>query len=251
MRNLASTGGRYPGSFAEARIYALIGMVAMIRKIWSSLAILFGLAIIVATISYIIIGIKHPTSANSIAIALLSAIGVPVALSAITVGYRGFLRPNAAMLKNEAEAKLRAAAALEDAETAEKIKSDLEAYVAVRTWHLEIERKRQELSRTVETVLEMLEELNQNETRLDIEQTKLNPATVETLDSLLRPDTTSDVLDVFFSTRKTPSPSSQIAEILVRQSYEYMQRRRMRRIARLAPEALSSQNEDNRSTADG
>jgi hypothetical protein len=117
-------------------------------KTWPVVAFVFGLTIIIVTVFYTIIGTNHPSSGNSIRIALLSAIVMPIALLSISAGYGGLREPNAETLKTEAEAKRRAAAALEDAETAEKIKSELEAYVAVRTFRLEIERKRQEVSRT-------------------------------------------------------------------------------------------------------
>lgn len=212
----------------------------MFQKARSTLAILFGLAIIIITIWYVIIGVKHPSSDKSIAIALLSAIGVPIALAAITVGYRGLRRPHSWEIRTELEAKGRAAAALEDAETAEQIKAELEAYVAVRTWRLEIERKRQEMSRAADAVLEMQRELVESETRLGIEQTKLSPATVATLDSLLKPTPVFQFPDFYpFNT-----PAVKFGTDFLNWSYEHLQRRRMRQMARVAPMALVEQNGD-------
>ena len=225
----------------------------MSRKIWPALATLFGFAVIAATVWYIILGVKHPSSRNSITIALLSAIGVPIALGAIAAGYRGLRGPNAAMLKTEAEAQRRAAAALEDAETAEKIKSELEAYVTVRTLRLEIERKRQELSRTVNTALEMHAELNEDEARIGDEETKLDPVTVETLDALLQPSAIPKLLDMIVSTMPSfgPIDTRPIVNFIVRQFYEYMRKRELRRLAHLVPDALASSDDDDRSSADG
>jgi hypothetical protein len=233
---------------------ARIGKVAMSRKIWPALAVLFGVAIIAVTVWYIILGVKHPSSGNSITIALLSVIGTPIALGVIGAGYRGLHGPDAAMLKTEAEAQRRAAAALEDAETAEKIKSELEAYVAVRTFRLEIERKRRELSRTVNTALEMLAELNEDEARLGEEKTKLDPVTGETLDSLLQSSAMPKFLEVLLSIIQpiVPIPGGdQLADVMVRRSYEYVRKRELRRLARLVPDALAAPDDHNRSSADG
>lgn len=216
------------------------------RKIWPVLSLLLGLAIIVATVWYIILGVKHPSSSNSVTIALLSAIGVPIALGAIATGYRRLRGPNAAMLKTEAEAQRRAATALEDAETAEKIKSELEAYVTVRTFRLEIERKRLELSRTVTTAMEMLAELNEDEARLGDEKTRLDPVTVETLDALLQPSETFKVLDQLVISMPSigPIPTGEIAQIIARRFYAYLRKRELQRLARLAPDALAPPDHD-------
>jgi hypothetical protein len=214
----------------------------MARKIWFSLAIAFGIAVITLTIWYIIIGVAHPSADKSIAIALLSAIGVPISFAIIAVGYRGLRGPDAAILRTEAEARKRTAAALDDAETAEKIKAELNAYVVVRTWWLEIERKRSELSQAASSVIEMLKELNESERQLGIEKTKLSVETVETLDSLLESSPAIQIPDLYFDMlggMLGGKLGGRIAEISVNESFKYWQRRKMRRMAELAPEALS------------
>jgi hypothetical protein len=221
-------------------------------KAWPVGAFLFGLAIIATTVCYIILGVKHPSSGNSITIALLSAIGVPIALGAMATGYRSLREPNSETLKTEAEAKRRAATALDDAETAEKIKSELEAYVAVRTFRLEIERKRQEVSRSANATLTMLKELNEDETRLGEERTKLDPITVATLDALLQDSAVPEYLNLFLTLVSSVVPivgASSLADDFARRFYDYLKRRELRRLARLVPDALASP--DDEQSADG
>jgi hypothetical protein len=217
-------------------------------KTWPVIALLLGVAIIAATVYYIILGVNHPSSDSSIKIALLSAIGMPIALGAITAGYRGLHEPNAETLKTEAEAQRRAAAALEDAETAEKIKSELEAYVAVRTFRLEIERKRQELSRSANATLTLLKELNEDEVRLGEAETRLDPITVETLNSLLQDSDIPAFLALFLDIMSIASiampfggsGASSFVETIARQFYDYLRKRELRRLARLVPDALAA-----------
>jgi hypothetical protein len=80
-----------------------------------------------------------------------------------------------------------------------------------------IEKKRQELSRTVDTALEVLAELNEDEAHLGEEETKLDPLTVVTLDALLQPSATPKYMDMFLASMPTlgPIPTRQIAEIIV------------------------------------
>jgi hypothetical protein len=212
--------------------------VVVRRKIWSALLILFGLGVITATVWYVVVSVRHPSSTNSIVIALLSALGAPIALSMIAYGYRGVSGPDAATLKTEAEAMSRAAAALEDAETAEKIKSELEAYVAVRIFRLEIERKRQELSRAVEVTLKMLNDLNADEVLLGEKETSLDPRTLLTLDSLLESSEVPEALDVVL--RSIPTfplfPVTPMIGFFVRRAYREFRRIELRRLARLVSE---------------
>lgn len=157
----------------------------MKRKLSAALLVTVGLVIIGLTIWFVVVGIKHPTAGRSIGIALFSALGVPLALACVGTGYRQFRGPNSKELKVEADAKLRAAAALEDAETAEQIKAELEAYVTVRAWELEIQRKRLEVAGTADQLVTMLQDLNADEELLAEEKTKLSPVTIETLSALL------------------------------------------------------------------
>lgn len=204
------------------------------KKTWAAFAVLIGLGVIVVTVWLIIKGVKHPTARLSIGIAVLSAIGVPVALAVISVGYRQFRGPNSETLKTEAEAKRRAAAALEDAETAEKIRAELNAYVAIRSWRLEIERRRQELVNATEALLRMHHELNDMETQLGVDITQISPTTMETLDVALEagPPFTFPNFYVY------GMPVGKAANMLVNTIYDHLEQRRLRRLASLAPEAL-------------
>jgi hypothetical protein len=154
---------------------------------------------------------------------------------------------DSAILRTEAEARKRAAAALDDAETAEKIKAELNAYVVVRTWWLEIERKRSELSQAASSVVEMLKELNESERRPGIAKTGLSIETVETLDSLLESSPTIQIPDLYLNVLGVMpggNVAGRIAEIGVNESFKYWQRRKMRRMSELAPEALSESKDE-------
>jgi hypothetical protein len=237
----APAGGNKAVLFLALALWLTFPGVAMSRKTWPILAMLFGFAVIAATVWYIILGVKHPSGSNSITIALLSAIGVPIALGAIAAGYRGFGEPDAATLKTEADARRRASEALEDAETAEKIRSELEAYVIVRTFRLEIERERQELSSAVRAAMEMLAKLNQDEALLGAKKTELDPIVLETLDPLLQSDELPEYLDSILSVM--PSfmfvPIGPLTKTISRAIYGHMRQRQLRRLARLAPDALA------------
>jgi hypothetical protein len=205
------------------------------KKTWVAFALLLlGLAILGVTAWFIVAGVKHPTAGLSIGIALLSAIGVPVALGIMSVGYRQFRGPNYSTLKTEAEAKERAAAALEDAETAEKIRAELNAYVIIRSWRLEIERRRQELTNATKTLLQMRSELNDMETQLDVETTKLSPETTEILDTIL--DT--NPLVIFPDFRVWGMPVGKAANWVINMVFDSVEQHRLRQLASVAPEAL-------------
>jgi hypothetical protein len=211
-----------------------------VRKIWAVLVVLISIGVIVATVWLIIKGVKHPTAHLSIGIAVLSAIGVPVALAAMSVGYRQFRGPNSETLKTEAEAKRRAAAALEDAETAEKIRAELNAYVAIRSWRLEIERRRQELANATEALLRMHHELNDMEAQLGVDITEISPTTMETLDVALEGGPPITFPNFYFY----GMPVGKAANMLLNTVYDHMEQRRLRRLASLAPEALQVTNLD-------
>jgi hypothetical protein len=212
-----------------------------VKKTWATFAVLVGLALLIVTAWFIVTGVNHPTAARAIGIALLSAIGVPVALGFISVGYRKFRGPNFSTLKTEAEAKRRAAAALEDAETAEKIRVELNAYVAIRSWRLEIERRRQELANATKSLLEMLRELNDMEARLGVEVTEISPATIETLDAVLE----AGPPFVFPDFYAWGIPVGKAANMMANTIYDHMEQRRIRRMASLAPEALQVEDAGN------
>ncbi len=205
-----------------------------VKKVLAALTALVGLGLLVVTVWVIVTGIKHPTAGRSIGIALLSAIGVPIALGMLSVGYRQFRRPNFSTLRTEAEAKQRAASALEDAATAEKIRAELNAYVAIRSWRLEIERRRQELANAAKSMLQMLRELNDMEARLGVEITEISPATIGTLDVLLESGPSFVFPDFYI----LGMPVGKAANVVADAIYDYVEQRRLRQMARLAPEAL-------------
>jgi uncharacterized membrane protein len=88
-----------------------------VRRGRASVAILVGVCILAATIFAIVSGIRHPTTTATIVVSLLSVIGVPISLLAISAGVRWWQRPNAETLRTE---------------TAERIKAELNAYIALR-----------------------------------------------------------------------------------------------------------------------
>lgn len=222
------------------------------RRTWATFEIVLGLALIAATIWFTIAGIKHPTTSLSIIIALMSAIGVPVGIISISSGYRLLQTPNSAMLRTEAEAMHRAAEALDKAATAQKSQaalrkaaSELNAYVAIRSWRLEIERRRQELSTAAEAALQMLRELNDRESLLGVEITQLSPDTMKILDRILaRPKY------VLPEIRVRGVPYGKILEGLLNETSDSLERQRIRRMTRLAPAILpGEQAEGDESTA--
>jgi hypothetical protein len=215
------------------------------RNLSAALLAAVGLVIIGLTVWFVVVGVRHPTAARSIGIALLSALGAPVGLACVGAGYRQYRGPNSSELKAEAEAKRRAATALDDAETAEQIKAELEAYVTVRAWELEINRKRAELAGTADQLVTMLRDLNADEDLLGEEKTKLSPVTIATLSALL-----DDKARV-----KVPSPVSGLldgaiplglgaigvpaAEAVANDILRRLERRRLKRIRSAVPQAFS------------
>lgn len=216
------------------------------RKLSSTLLVLFGLAIIGLTAWLVVAGTRHPTAGKSIAIALLSAVGIPVALSLLVAGYRRFRGPNSSELRTEAEAKRRAAEALEEAASAEQVKAELEAYIELRAWRLDIERKRRELADSADALVAALQGLNADEKRLQLEMTTLRPTTAEALDTLLEPKPVISIPDyVFFiSPMRWPSAimgwaATRLIERTAQILIENLQARRVRRLREISPEALS------------
>jgi hypothetical protein len=113
------------------------------RKL-SALLTIFGLCIFGVTAWMVVVGVRHPTVGSTIAITLLSAIGIQLAFIAIQSGYGLWKGPEARAMRVEVQARSRAAAALEDAETAESFSSNLMLTFAVRARRLEIDRRRKE-----------------------------------------------------------------------------------------------------------
>jgi hypothetical protein len=199
--------------------------------------IILGCCIIGATVFWILKGIKHPTINSTIVIALLSSIGVPISLAAIGAGIRWSKKPDSATLRTEVQAKRRAAEALEDAETAEKIKLELDAYIALRARRLEIERRRRELTSTAEILSQSYGELNKAEAQLGIETTHLDAGIVEILDSFVEPSGAFPFPDV----RIYGIPVGQMAQQFYEKLDDLLEKRKLRRLARLAPEALEGE----------
>jgi hypothetical protein len=217
----------------------------MKRKLSAALLAAVGLAIIGLAVWFVVVGIKHPTAGRSIGITLFSALAAPLALACVGTGYRQFRGPNSNELKTEADAKRRAAAALEDAETAEQIKAELEAYVTVRAWELEIKRKRLELAATADQLVTMLQDLNADEDLLGEEKTKLSAVTIETLSALLDdkarvkiPPLVTGLLDgaIPLGLGGIGVPA---AEALANDILKRLERRRLKRIRSAIPQALS------------
>jgi hypothetical protein len=215
------------------------------RKLSAALLAAVGLIIIGLTVWFVVVGIKHPTAGRSIAIALFSALGAPLGLACVGTAYRQFRGPNSIELRAEADAKRRAAAALEDAETAEQIKAELEAYVTVRAWELEIKRKRLELAATADQLVTMLQDLNADEDLLGEAKTKLSPVTIETLSVVLDdkarvkiPPLVTGLLDgaIPLGLGGIGVPA---AEALANDILKRLERRRLKRIRSAVPQALS------------
>jgi hypothetical protein len=215
------------------------------RKLSAALLVAVGSVIIGLTVWFVVVGVNHPTADKSIVIALLSALGVPLALAFVGAGYRQFRGPNSNELKAEADAKRRAAAALEDAETAEQIKAELEAYVTVRAWELEIKRKRLELAATADHLVTMLQDLNADEDLLGEEKTKLSPITIETLSALLDDKGRVKIPPLVTGLLDGAAPLGlggigvPAAEALANEILKRLERRRLKRIRSAVPQALS------------
>lgn len=206
----------------------------------------FGVAVLAVTTYVTVRGIAHPSVGSSIAIALLGTIGVPVALGAISIALNGLRDPDASILRREAEAKRRTAAALEDAATAETLKAEMEAFLALRARRLEIERRRTELRRDAEALVTFHKALGEAERQLDLEETQLDPATRSILDEVLdlqgeryartlRPYLrfADQVLSLLLPA--SPLSLANASDGLLRR----LEQRRLRRLARLAPDALA------------
>jgi predicted RNase H-like nuclease (RuvC/YqgF family) len=142
--------------------------------------------------------------------------------------------PESKNLRLEAQARKRAADALEDAETAEKIKLELDAYIAVRARRLEIERRRVELASTLEVVERLHDELNESEKLRDVQTTQLNPETVQILD-----DITKAKRPTFPAFYLYGIPVGRIMQFAYEQISSRAEKNRLSRLSSLAPEALS------------
>ncbi|MBB5867889.1 hypothetical protein F4553_001268 [Allocatelliglobosispora scoriae] len=208
---------------------------------------LLGLAILGATVVLTVKGTQSPSAGMTIAIALMGAIGVPIGFGALNLARQATQRPDAALLKHEAEAKRRTAAALEDAETAERLKAELDAFVALRARRLEIERRRQELKASAAALVDMHRELGTAEKQLGVAESAFDPQVAQILDEVMGLRLTTEYRAVKFYLGTMDRMLSIFLPIpaggsLVESSERLMtvlDRRRMRRLAKLAPEALS------------
>jgi hypothetical protein len=84
----------------------------------------------------------------------------------------------------------------------------------------------------------MLRELNDMEARLDVELTEISPSTIETLDAVLE----TGPPFVFPHLYVWGMPVGKAANVMADLIYDYMEQRRIRRMASLAPEALKVEN---------
>jgi hypothetical protein len=192
--------------------------------------------------------LRHPTANATIVISLLSVIGVPIGLLAIGAGVRWWQRPDSEILRTVAEASRRAAAALDDAETAERIKAELNAYIALRARRLELDRRRQELLSSAEVISQSIRELNKAEAQLGIDLTRLAPETVATLGSLVNPESPVKRLGPFLKLVGLLVPiggpvlaSGGVTDSVIDSLDDYLTKRRFRRLATIAPEALADE----------
>lgn len=195
-----------------------------------------GLAIFGITVYVVIGAVKHPTPMATIMVTLLCAIGVQLAFILLQSSYGLWRGPEARDLKVEAQARKRAADALEDAETAEKIKLELDAYIAVRARRLEIERRRVELANTLDVVTKLHDELNESEKLLELEVTQLDPKTIQILD-----DITEDRRPAFPEFYLYGIPVGQVMQFAYEQLSSRIEKNTIRRLSSLAPEALSEE----------
>lgn len=210
----------------------------MNRKL-SALLIFIGLMMFGVTAWVVVDGVRHPTAVSTILITLLCAIGVQAAYISIQAGIRLWARPEASILRTEAHAKSKAAAALEDAETAEKIKLELDAYIAVRARRLEIDRRRAELTSTAELLMQSCKELNRAEQQLGVDSSLLDPETMELLDVLVE-DKRRSVPDFYVY----GIPVGNALQWAVDVAGDYLEKARLRRLSKIAPEALGETSKD-------
>ncbi|WP_194897561.1 hypothetical protein [Catenulispora pinisilvae] len=206
----------------------------MRRELGNAL-IFFGI-LVLGTITYFTIeGIRNPSASWTVAVALLGAIGVPVGLSSAGGGWRLRQDFNAEELRAEAEAKLRAATALDHAATAERIRSELNAYVELRARRLEVDRRRTQLEEACLNVVELHGELTVAERQLGLEASQLDPQTIEVLDQFTEEEPLP--FPIWFKNMRFygfPIGSASVASVLwIRRASE---RRRLRRLAQAAPD---------------
>ena len=86
----------------------------------------------------------------------------------------------------------------------------------------------------------LLRDLNKKEARLGLDETKLSPITMEILDALLEERQRLKVPDINFMGMPVGSLMN-LALVATYEFYDYMHDRRIRRMAGLAPGALSDE----------
>lgn len=206
---------------------------------------LLGLALLAATISTIIQGTLHPSTIGSVGILVATAIVAPLALGTLLKAWKMGHIPSAEVLKTEVEAKNRLLAALTDAETAETIKKELQAYISLRALYLERERRKAELLEAAYMIVEFEEKLNELETKLNLESSKINPETVKVVEKILKEPKPifSDYMVPILPFHSILQPIIAWMEVSL---LKLLQERRLRRQAALAPEAIPHHTETSR-----
>jgi hypothetical protein len=203
------------------------------KKLGQTVLAVLGLALLGGTVWIVISGTTNPSAANSVMIALSTAIAVPLGLASLATAWRLGRSPQHQALRAEAEAKQRAADALAQVESAKIIKAELQAYVAVRARWLEVERRRAELAASAEAMRDMHAELQKLERQLGVEESRLDPETVAVLDEYLR-TRRAQMPDFFVLGVNVGALADRAAESV----FDSLERRRLRRLAATAPGAL-------------
>lgn len=210
------------------------------RRAFGFALLFIGVVFIAATVIATVHGVRHPSSSFTVAIALIAAIAVPVGLTLMTAGWHLFQEPDAVELRTEAKAKLRAANALEEAETAEEIKKSLVAYVELRTRRMEVERKRVEVENSTRTLNRLFEDLKAEERRLGLEVTQIGPEVVGILDAYAEPK-----LPWYFNILRASNvilPAVQVDQLiegLVHWTWSRQERSRLSKLSSLAAGELA------------
>jgi hypothetical protein len=206
--------------------------VLTMRRALGVITFLVGVCALGAVAVLTTLGAMHPSTKLTLTVGLLGTIGAPIAVAMVASGWRWSQGPDAAALRTEAEAKRRTAAALEDAQAAEALKSELVAFVELRARRLEIDRRRSELVSAAKRLVALHDELTAAEKQLGLDASKLEPMVIEVLDKVI--DRTPPRVRFSFV---MPGLPEELLEALVHSAWRYRERRHLERLARIAPAA--------------
>ena len=205
-----------------------------VRHVGRIALMLLGAGLLGGTVFVVIQGTHHPSSTYSILIALTTALAGPLGISCWGLAWSLGRTPHARELRTEAQAKARAAAALEDAESAEKVRQELQAYVAIRARKLEIDRRRAEAVQAARSVVDKYNELNEAERTLGLDATTVSEDTKNILDKLVGPPKRVNPFEHIF----LPFGLGELFAKVYELGTEQWERRRLRKLAEKAPTAL-------------